>query len=578
MKKILDYVWEIVKPYKIHLYLALFLIFIIDGIGLVTPFLVGKLIDNLKTDIQGSGWIYHGVLAGLSVILVTVLSQIKASHELKYYIFQFDRSFEIDSFKKIMKFSIGQLFQNNSGEIQSVIQRGTTSFSTFVSLLLFDIIPAITTIIITIAMLFTISWQMNIIVICFAFGMILFLWKTNVKFGEGFIILQEDWQKVDTLKTEILRNLTLVKFTNQEDNLLGEYKDIFKKTESDSRSHWIRYVNRTFVMELLYAITITCILVLGSMLVIKGNYSAGTFVVIYSWSADVLSKIKYLRRSARMLVKIIPGMTKFLDLIDTQPLFQETGTILEIPYGGISFKNVHFKYENSEKETLRSINIEILPGQSIGIVGPSGSGKSTLVKLLLRVWDPTQGGVYIDNIPLPNYHKSYRESFGYVPQNTMLFDNTIRYNLGLGLTNINDFVLWEVLKKVQLFNKIKATEHGLSTIIGEQGIKLSGGESQRLVIARTILRKPKILIFDEATSSLDGENQELMKKAIQEVSKSVTAIIIAHRISTVQDCDQIIVLKDGEVKEIDSPENLMKTSSTFKKMVLAESFYPLNQN
>ncbi len=578
MKEILIYVGKIIRPYRTPLALSIMLIFVIDGSALLTPFLFGKLLDSLKINGGGTSWLSYGILAGVSLFIVTFFEHMRAKIELKRYIFQLDRAFEIDSLKKIMGFSAGQLFQGNSGELQSIIQRGSAGFSNFVNLLLFDIIPSLINIIIIIIGMFFISWEMNILVFGYALGISLFLWKINTKYSEGFIAMQKDWQEVDKFKTEILRNLPLVKFQNQEDKLLEEYNSYYEVKEIKSREQWIRYVNTTFFMEIFYAITISAVLIVGSLFVLKGHYSQGTFVVIYSWAFVVLSKLKYLRRSARSFMRMLPSMKKFLELIETKPSIQENGTLSHIRYGKITFQNLGFKYPESDKYSLYDVNLEIPAGKSIGVVGPSGAGKSTLVKLLMRTSDPDVGGIYIDNAPLSEYHPNYRAQIGYVEQRVRLFDNTIRYNVCFGLENVSDEEIWEVLKRVRLFEKIKNTEHGLDTIIGEQGIRLSGGESQRLVIARTIIRKPKILIFDEATSSLDGENQALLQQAITEASRGVTTIIIAHRVSTIRNCDMILMLKDGTIQEIGSPSEMLKTSQTFKNMVRAESFGELVEN
>lgn len=574
MKEIILYVKEIIKPYKRPLLLGLLLIFTIDGLSLLTPYLFGKLLDSLKIiKVEDLGWMGYSVLVGISIFITVFFNQARAWLELNRYIFQLDRAFQTSSLEKLMGFSTGQLFENNSGEVQSIIQRGTSGFSNFVNLMLFDVIPSLSYILFVAVALFFISWEMDMIVIAFTITIITFLLRVNKKSSEGFLSLQKEWQNVDTFQTEILRNLPLVKFTGQEDSMINEYRQSFLQTETKARKHWLRYVRKTFLMEIIYSVTVTLILVMGSIFVINEAYTIGTFVVIYTWSSNVLSKAKFLRRSARQLIRIFPGMRKFLDLINEKPSIIEDGEHTKIPYGSVSFRNVSLVHKGKKNPVINKVNIEISPGESIGIVGHSGAGKSTLVKLLLRVWDPTEGGIYIDNIPLKEFHRNYRSLFGYVEQTTRLFDNTVRYNICFGLDDVSDERIWEVLKKVQLDGKIKKTNLGLDTVIGEQGIRLSGGESQRLVIARTIIRKPKVLIFDEATSSLDGENQKLLQKAIDEVRKGVTTIIIAHRISTIKNCDRVIVMNNGGIQEIGKPYSLLQTSTTFKNMVHSEQFH-----
>ncbi|MEW6408209.1 MAG: ATP-binding cassette domain-containing protein, partial [Patescibacteria group bacterium] len=296
----------------------------------------------------------------------------------------------------------------------------------------------------------------------------------------------------------------------------------------------------------------------------------------------------------RRLMELYAAVKKYFILLDVDSDIKE----LKNPFkpekfaGRIEFKNVYFKYpkreyiideeekrnfhqkpkEIAEKENyvLKNINFVIEPGQRVAIVGPSGVGKTSLAHLLIRAYDPEKGEILIDGNDLKNLDlESFRSAIGIVPQDVSLFDNTLRYNIAFGIREqrVSEERLWRAAKMACVDKFIAGLENGFNTIIGERGIKLSGGERQRVGIARALIKNPSILIFDEATSNLDTENEALIRASIEKASKGRTTIIIAHRLSTIKDADKIIVMEKGKIVGEGTHEELLETCKPYQRLI-----------
>ena len=300
-----------------------------------------------------------------------------------------------------------------------------------------------------------------------------------------------------------------------------------------------------------------------------GGITTGSVFAVWSWMNDIYANIQNIVKTLRQMPIRFVELEKYLDIIDSEPAFIEGGT-LPFKSGNIIFSKIGLTYKNSELPSLENVNLTIEEGQKVALVGASGGGKSSLVKLLLRAYDYTTGSIKIGSTELRNFdYQSLRAHIGYVDQHVDLFDTSIKDNLLLGIDReVPDTELKDIAKKAritQFYDRLG--ELGLNTIIGERGIKLSGGERERVGIARALIRNPDILIFDEATSALDTENESYISEAIDEASKGRTTIIIAHRLSTVRDADKIIVMDRGTVVAEGTHEELMSTSSHYQTLV-----------
>jgi ABC-type transport system involved in Fe-S cluster assembly fused permease/ATPase subunit len=260
-------------------------------------------------------------------------------------------------------------------------------------------------------------------------------------------------------------------------------------------------------------------------------------------------------------------MGRMFALVDEKPdiLDKKNAKDLDVYSGKIEFKNVYFSFGN--RGILKGVNFIVEPGQKVAIVGPTGAGKSTISKLLFRFYDPSSGNIMIDNQPLKDVtQSSLRSNIGVVPQDTVMFNDTIEYNISYGKPGSSRDEINKVTKLSSIDKFIEDLEFGYSTIVGERGLKLSGGEKQRIAIARALLKNPKIFIFDEATSALDTKTEKSIERSLKKISNNSTTLVIAHRLSTVIDADKIIVLENGKISEEGTHRELLIKKGLYSEM------------
>lgn len=304
----------------------------------------------------------------------------------------------------------------------------------------------------------------------------------------------------------------------------------------------------------------------------QGRITVGDVAIVLTFLVQLSTVLFRTFLSIRNLVKEQPVFEDVLELMDKEPsiLEAQNPTEFAVIKGKLEIKNVTFAYEDSPK-ILQDLTLKIDPNQTIALVGPSGGGKSTIVRLLMRYYDPLSGDVLIDGVNVKELsYDSLRDVFGVVPQEPVLFNNTIAYNIGYAL-NLTDGIdkkemeqIIEAAKHAQIHEFIQSLPKKYKTKVGERGLKLSGGQKQRVAIARVLIKDPKVVIFDEATSMLDSESEKAIQKAFSELSRDKTTIIIAHRLSTITHADKIIVIDQGKVVEEGTHEQLLQKDGLYK--------------
>jgi len=308
---------------------------------------------------------------------------------------------------------------------------------------------------------------------------------------------------------------------------------------------------------------------IGSQIVLgESDMTPGAFFVFLGIFFQMMPSIKLVGQVFNSIQEGIAASERVFSILDTTPKVLDSPNAIELNSfkKGIQFHNVCFKYEKSDL-ILNRINLEINKGEVLAIVGPSGAGKSSLVDLIPRFYDVTDGSILIDDIDIRNITvKSLRSFIGVVTQETILFNDTVRNNIAYGLQDLSQDKIIDAAKAANAHNFIENLKDGYETIIGDRGTKLSGGERQRLSIARALLKNPPILILDEATSSLDTESEVLVQQAIERLMTGRTSIVIAHRLSTVQRANKIIVLSDGEIVEEGTHEVLLSKLGLYHKL------------
>ncbi len=378
--------------------------------------------------------------------------------------------------------------------------------------------------------------------------------KTNEKlFGTSF---------------EALNHIEVVKSFASEEHEISQVRDDNKLAHENVKKKTIAYQQLFFVQGTIVNLARVSLIWFGSVLAFKGilNFSDVVLFGVYSF---VIYQPLY------DLGDIYAKYQEGISAVDRlQTIMSEKATIFSKPnalkpkklLGRVEFKNVSFSY-NQEREILKDVSFKVEPGKKLAIVGLSGSGKSTIVKLLLRFYEPTKGEVLIDGKNIADYDlQVLHKRIGLVLQDNILFNTTLSENVRYGTFAASAQEVSEATARAYLSSFLKKLPLALETLVGERGVKLSGGEKQRVAIARSIIKKPDILIFDEATSSLDSHSEEMIKEAISEVSKEVTSITVAHRFSTVVNADEIILLENGEVQERGTHKKLLAQSGKYAKL------------
>jgi ABC-type multidrug transport system fused ATPase/permease subunit len=419
-------------------------------------------------------------------------------------------------------------------------------------------------------------------------GVVIFLslcFLTNKILGPRMSKFQEMRNDIDKKHSEFLRSASLIKLNAKEKEIEQEYTEQLTHANKEIKGVWLKYIHHLAIRITIIDITRTAVMVLGIYMVYQGAYTPGFLVVFLSWSTNAFNRLWTAGYLQRNIIEDWSAIKNLFGLLNSDVAIKEIENpiVLKEIKGDIEYKNVSFKYPSrevavskklklpadAEDHTLKNVGISIKAGERVAIVGHSGAGKSSLVQLLIRAYDPVKGKILIDGCDLKDLSlENYRSRLGVVPQDVSLFDESLRYNILFGAKEkVSDRQLNQAIKMARVESFLKGLENGLDTLIGEKGVKLSGGERQRVGIARALVKNPAILIFDEATSSLDVENEALIRESIEEASKGRTTIIIAHRLSTIKDADKIIVLEKGRVIAEGKHTELLKSCEPYKKMI-----------
>ena len=366
---------------------------------------------------------------------------------------------------------------------------------------------------------------------------------------------------------EIFKNHQLIKIFQQEENENSKLANIINRLRDKTKKIGFIFVRATPIMETLTGIMIAALIYFAGKLVMSDELAVNNF---FSFLAAMMLAYQPVRSLATLNMGISQGLSaasRILPIVDVENKIKEKdeATKLLIEKGNIEFKNVIFKYEKANSEVLKSVNLKIIGGEMNALVGHSGAGKSTILNLIPRFFDCNEGNILIDNQSIYNSSIfSLRNNISLVSQNTTLFDDTIKFNIKYANPNASDEEVISAAKNAFADEFIEKLPNKYDTIIGEDGVRLSGGEKQRLSIARAILKKTPIILLDEATSSLDAETENKIQKGLSYLTKNKTTLVIAHRLSTILNSKKIFVIDNGMVVSEGSHDNLLKNSSVYK--------------
>lgn len=593
-------VYDIYKPFHRVIFLIFIMMLLTEIVYLINPYIYGKIVDGITS---GKPMIYVVILLLISLGISQInnlFGYLRERIELKKMDFEVNRYVAEKTLRKLMDFSIGQHENQNSGIKKSIIDRGQHSLEALAYNVVYDVAPVFLRIIAVITVLLVLAPILGAIVFIGIAVLIGFSIYLNIAFKDGLKKIQDNLHESSKKHSEILRNISLVKTSAKEREIVKEFDAVLESAGDFARKHWTRFISWALLRSSFLYFARFFVMFTGVYLVYKGVYTAGFLITVWSWSNNIFSDFGKISGIHRRLMELYAAIKKYFILLDVESDVKEIKNPVkpEKFSGRIEFKNVYFKYPKREyivdgkekndngrgsdnrkelkkeikkdKFILDNINLVIEPGERVAIVGPSGVGKTSLAYLLIRAYDPQEGKILIDGNNLKDLDlENFRSHIGMVQQDVSLFDNTLRYNIAFGIHNkeLSGEDLENAAKMACIDKFTHKLENGFNTIIGERGVKLSGGERQRIGIARALVKNPSILIFDEATSSLDTENEALIKKSIEKASKGRTTIIIAHRLSTIKDADKIIVMEKGVIVGEGKHDKLLKTCKTYQRLI-----------
>ncbi|MFP4494347.1 MAG: ABCB family ABC transporter ATP-binding protein/permease, partial [Halochromatium sp.] len=449
------------------------------------------------------------------------------------------------------------------------LERGTRSIATILNYLVFSVIPVLVEFTLVAGVLLT---KYEPIFTLVTFG--------TVAVYVGFTFAITEWRmdyrrqmnvldsRANTQAFDSLLNYETVKYFGNErleldryDETLARWEDLAVKSQSS-----MSLLN--FGQGSIIAIGVTVIMVYAAQGVVSGAMSIGDLVLVNAFMLQLFIPLGFLGIVYRQIKYALADMDLVFKLLERTPEIVDApgAPALRLNQGAVRFERVSFHYQQ-ERAILHGVDFHIDPGEKVAVVGHSGAGKSTLARLLFRFYDPQQGRILIDGQDLRSVQQdSLRAVIGVVPQDTVLFNDSLRYNLAYGRPDASEDELRQAAELAHLTDFIARLPQGWDTVVGERGLKLSGGEKQRVAIARAILKRPRILIFDEATSSLDSRTEQAIQQTLAEVAEDHTTLVIAHRLSTVVDADRILVMDQGRVIEQGAHRALLAQGGTYAAM------------
>lgn len=430
------------------------------------------------------------------------------------------------------------------------------------------------TILFTLIMMFYISTKLTLFVFIFIPISGFIISKVGKSLKKKSMLVQEEQGKILSTLEESVSGLKVIKSFTAEALFNEKFRQINQRLFDSSNIVSNRQNLASPLSELLGIIVIGVLLVYGGYLVfVDKNMEAGFFLGYILLAYNILTPAKDISKASYSLKRGNASAERIVELLETDLVIVDKPDAIEKNTfdSNITIENINFRYEN--ENVLKNFSLTVPKGQTIALVGQSGSGKSTIANLLTRFYDVQEGAIKIDGIDIRDYKlKSLRGMLGLVTQDSILFNDTIRNNVSLGKPDASEEEIIGALKIANAYEFVKDLPEGIHTNIGDSGNKLSGGQKQRLSIARAVLKNPPIMILDEATSALDTESEKLVQQALENMMQNRTSVVIAHRLSTVQKADKIVVMLKGQIVEQGTHDELLAKDGTYKKLVMMQSF------
>ncbi len=573
----LQTLWPYLMEYKGRVIAAFLCLIAAKLISVGIPFLLKYQVDHLSQtqDVLADWWYWFplGLLLayGSARFLTTFIGEVR---DLLFgrVTERAMRRMSLRVFEHIHSLSLSFHLDRHTGALQRDIERGTTGISFIMRFMIFNIIPTLLELALVIGLLlvnyppvFAIITSVAV-VLYIGFSIRVTEWRTQYIREANQMDSSTHARALDSLL-----NYETVKYFTAEQREAAAYDESLKQWEDARRKNRYTLFGLNSGQALIISIAMASMLMFAAYYVVIGEMTIGDFTLVNAFMFQLFQPLNFLGFVYREIKASIANIERMFELLDQEPTVKDDGTeVLAVNKGEVLFKNISFSYAEN-RIILNNLNLRLEAGKTLAVVGSSGAGKSTLTKLLFRFYDPQQGQILIDGQDIRNTPQNeLRSLLGIVPQDTVLFNDTLKNNILYAKPEASDEELQQVITMAQLDELVGHSPLGLESRVGERGLKLSGGEKQRLAIARMLLKRPAIMVFDEATSSLDSTTEQAIMKAIRQISKGHTTLIIAHRLSTIADADQIVVLENGQWYEQGTHAELLEKNGRYAQLWQAQ--------
>lgn len=572
-KLLLPYLWpKKRKDLRIRVSFAVVSLVLAKIASVSTPLVLGSAVNSLTELSSGINLfmlVPIALVVGYGVTRVIAFTFVEIRDALFSKVSQHSiRQISLTMFQHLHNLSLQFHLNRQTGALAKYIDRGTKGIDFLLRYVLFNIVPTFFEVFLVSGILFYLYGPWYAVVTLVTIGLYSFL---TFKITEWRNVFRKRMNQADndvsTKMIDSLLNFETVKYFNNENfeaNRLDQSLEEYELAANQSR-HSLSLLNiaQTFIIM----VGITIMLVMSVYGIKSGEIDIGGFVVINAYMLQLYQPLNWLGSVYREIRQALTDMENMFSLLEVAPT--TNNDLNDIPQSNdaeIRFENISFDYD-IRRTIIKNITFTVPNGKKVAIVGPTGAGKSTISRLLFKFYDPKEGNIFINNTNVNKISQnSLRKIIGVVPQDTVLFNDTIYYNIAYGNTGATKEEVISAAQNADIHDFITILPDGYETIVGERGLKLSGGEKQRVAIARTILKNPKIFFFDEATSALDTSTEKEIQKNLENISKGKTTLIIAHRLSTAANADNIIVLDQGAIIEQGTHESLLLEKGKYFEM------------
>lgn len=548
LRSLAPFLWE----YRVRVVLALTFLVLAKVANVGIPLMLKDIVDALDRD-DVALVLPLGLLLGYGALRLAS----SLFNELRDAVFArvrhgAMRKVAVRVLDHLHRLSLRYHLERKTGGISRDIERGTRSVSSLLNYMVFSILPTLVEVTLIAGILLkqysvwyaVITFVSVITYIFFTFRITEWRMKYRVK-------MNATDSKANTQAIDSLINYETVKYFGNEPHEVARYDASLEEWEDAAVKSQTSLSALNVGQATIIALGVTSIMILASSGVVEGDLSIGDLVLINAFLLQLFIPLNFLGIVYSQLKHAIADMQLMFDVLEKRPEIEDAPDAipLDVRDGEVRFDRVSFAYD-PDRPILKDVSFTIPAGHRLAVVGPSGAGKSTLARLLFRFYDVNEGCILIDGHDIRSVtQQSLRAAIGIVPQDTVLFNDTLRYNIGYARQDANFDEIQQAAKLANIHDFIISLPKGYDTVVGERGLKLSGGEKQRVAIARAILKNPKILVFDEATSNLDSHSEQIILESLRSAAQNHTTLVIAHRLSTIIDADRILVMQDGRIVE-----------------------------